>query len=105
MRQVLIQLLAILNIFIDTTLSGSGLELGRAEEVYKSQASKLEIFIDYKKDFQGKLRITNYDQGGKKIDIAETNINSKAGDGRVEVFSFPHSNTGVTTYYIISKVQ
>lgn len=93
------------NIFVDTTLSDAGFELGRAEEIYQSHVGKLEIFIDYKKDFKGKLRIANYDQAGKKIDIAETNISAKAGDGRVEVFNFPHSTMGVTTYYIISKVE
>ena len=93
------------NIFVDETLSGTGLELGRAEEEYKSGKGILSIFLDYKKDFQGKLKITNYDQSGKKIDIAETKINAKAGDGRVEVFHFPYSSMGVTTYYIVSKVE
>jgi hypothetical protein len=55
--------------------------------------------------FKGKLRVTNFDQNGRKIDIADIEVNSKEGDGKVEVFSFPHSNFGITTYYIISKVE
>lgn len=93
------------NIFIDQNLADAGLELGRAYEQYKSKMNDLEIFINYKKDFKGKLKITNYDQTGKKIDVAEKVINVKAGQEQVEVFGFLHSDLGVTTYYIISKVE
>jgi hypothetical protein len=93
------------NIFIDQNLADDGFELGRADEQYKSKTNDLGIFIYYKKDFKGKLKLTNYDQSGKKIDVAKKEINAKAGQERVEVFSFSHSDLGVTTYYIISKVD
>jgi uncharacterized membrane protein YqjE len=93
------------NIFSDSSIANNGLELGRAEEKYNPKANDLGIFVDYKKDFKGKLRVINYDQTGKKIDISEKDINSKAGQGKVEVFSFLHSDLGLTTYYIISKVE
>jgi len=93
------------NIFMDQNLTDAGLELGPADEQYKSKTNDLGIFIDYKKDFKGKLKLTNYDQTGKKIDIAEKGINVKAGQGRVEVFSFSHSDLGLTTYYIISRIE
>jgi len=93
------------NVFLDSSLSRSGLVLGRAEEQYKSKTADLGIFVDYQKDFDGKLRITNYDQNGQKIDVAEKIIKSKGGQGRVEVFSFSHSNLGLTTYFIISNVD
>lgn len=92
------------NIFLDSSLANSGFKPGRAEEKYNPNRNDLEIFVDYKKDFKGKLRATNYDQTGKKIDVSEIYVNSKAGQGKVEVFSFPHSNLGLTTYYILSKV-
>jgi hypothetical protein len=92
------------NIYLDSSLSDGGLELGRAEEKYNSKNNDLQIFIEYKKPFKGKLRVTNFDQNGRKIDIADKEINSKEGDGKVEVFSFPHSKFGMTTYYIVSKV-
>jgi hypothetical protein len=91
------------NIFLDSSLANRGLELGRADEQYNSKANDLGIFIDYKKDFKGKLQITNYDQTGKKIEVVEKEINAKAGQGKVEVFSFSYSELGLTTYYIISK--
>lgn len=93
------------NIFMDQNLTDAGLELGRADEQYKSKTNDLGIFIDYKKDFKGKLKLTNYDQTAKKIDIAEKEINVQAGQGRVEVFSFSHSDLGLTTYYIISRAE
>jgi hypothetical protein len=93
------------NIFIDQNLADAGFELGRADEQFRSKTSDLGIFITYEKDFKGKLKLTNYDQVGRKIDVAEKEINAKAGQEKVEVFSFSHSDLGVTTYYIISKVE
>ena len=93
------------NIFIDQNLADAGFELGRADEQYKSKTNDLRIFINYKKDFKGRLKLTNYDQTGKKIDVAAKEINAKAGQEQVEVFSFSHSDLGVTTYYIISKAE
>ena len=93
------------SIFIDQNLADAGFELGRADEQYKSKTNDLGIFIEYRKDFKGKLKLTNYDQTGKKIDVAEREINVKAGQEQVEVFSFSHSDLGLTTYYIISKVE
>ena len=93
------------SIFLDQNLANAGFELGRAEEVYNSKTNDLGIFIDYKKDFKGTVRVTNYDQTGKKIDVAEKAISAKAGQGKIEVFSFLHSDLGITTYYIISKVD
>lgn len=93
------------NIFIDQNLADADFELGRADEQYNSKTNDLGIFIEYKKDFKGKLKLTNYDQTGKKIDIAEKEINAKAGQEKIEVFSFSHSELGLTTYYIISKAD
>ena len=93
------------NIFVDHSLSDAGFELGRAEELYNSKTNDLGIFIAFKKDFKGKLKTTNYDQTGKKIDVAGKAINAKAGEGKVEVFSFEHSYLGITTYYIISRAD
>lgn len=93
------------SIFIDQNLGDAGFELGRATEQYQSKTNDLGIFIAYKKDFRGKLKLTNYDQTGKKIDVAEKEINAKAGQERVEVFSFSHSDLGLTTFYVISEAQ
>lgn len=91
------------NIFLDSSLAESGFEFGRAEEKYKSGTNDLAIFMEFKKDFKGTLLITNYDQNGRKIDVSEKEVNAKAREGKVEVFSFKHSDLGITTYYILSK--
>lgn len=93
------------NIFLDKTLENSGLELGRADEKYNAKTNDLGIFIDYKNDFKGKLRITNFDQTGQKIEVVDKIVNAKAGQNKVVVFSFLHSDLGLTTYYIISKPE
>gem|GEM_PF-3178281 len=47
------------NIFLDNSPTNSGMEIGRAEEAYNTKTNDLGIFIDYKKDFKGRLRLTN----------------------------------------------
>ena len=91
------------NIFIDKMLETEGLSFGRAEEKFNSQSNDLGIYVASKSDFNGKIRITNYDQTGKIIDTAERKVSLKAGKGNVEIFSFKNSNFGITTYFIISK--
>jgi len=91
------------NIFIDKTLETEGLSFGRAEEQFNSQSNDLGIYMESKSDFNGRIRITNYDQTGKIIDTSEKMVNLKAGKGNVEIFSFKNSNFGITTYFIISK--
>lgn len=91
------------NIYVDQSLSDAGFELGRASEKINANTGELKIFITYKKDFKGTLLMTNYDQTGKKIDIAKKEVDVKAGVEKVEVFSFLHSDFGLTTYYILSN--
>jgi hypothetical protein len=93
------------NVFIDSTLLLDDLTFGRAEEKYSEQTNDLGIFIESKKDFVARLRITNYDQTGKIIDIAEKEIRQKANKGKVEIFSFNNSDFGITTYFIISRAK
>ncbi len=91
-------------IFIDKTLQDENLTFGRAEEKYNSKTNDLGIFIESKNDFKGKLKMTNYDQVGKVIDVATKEVTLKANNGKVEIFSFTNSSFGITTYFIISKV-
>lgn len=93
------------NIFIDKNLADAGFEPGRAEEQYNGKTNDLRIFLEYKKDFKGNLKLTNYDQAGKKIDVTEKDIDAKAGQEKVEVFTFANSEPGLTTYYILAKAE
>ena len=92
-------------LFIDQPLADAGIELGRAVEQYHSNTSELGIFISYQKDFKGKLKLINYDQNGKKVDIALREVNVKSGTERVEEFVFSRPYAGLTTYYILSKAD
>ncbi len=93
------------NIFLDQSISETGIELGRATEKYQSTGNDLQVFISYKKNFKGKLRLTNYDQMGKKLEQVEKAIFSTAGDERVEIFHFPNSEFGITTYFILAVAK
>ncbi len=55
------------NVYLDKSIENSGLEFGRADEKYNAQTNDLGIFVEYKKDFNKAIRITNYDQTGKKM--------------------------------------
>jgi hypothetical protein len=93
------------SIFIDKTLERDGLTFGRAEEKFNAESNDLGIFVASETDFKGRLKITNYDQTGKKIDVAEKEVNIRAGKGNVEVFSFTNADFGMTTYFIITKIS
>ena len=93
------------NIFLDQSVSETGIELGRGTEKYQSNGNDLQVFISYKKNFKGKLRLTNYDQMGKKLEQVEKAIFSTAGEERIEIFHFPNSEFGITTYFILAVAK
>lgn len=92
-------------IFMDKKLADAGFELGRAVEHYNSKTSDLRIFIDYKKDFKGKLRLTNYDQTGKKLTLPKWKSMQKPGRRELKFLFFFHSDLGISTYYINTKTN
>ncbi|MDI9364068.1 MAG: hypothetical protein QM541_03885 [Flavobacterium sp.] len=94
------------SIFIDASLANAGLELGRAEELYqaKSDDAFMSIFITFTKNCKGTLKLVMYDQEGKKMTIAQTEINEKAGAEKLIRFNFPVIHTELTRYYVLSKM-
>lgn len=93
------------SIFTAKSMEATGITLGRADVTYASKAKRdVTIFMDFKNNFKGKLQLTNYDQTGKKIDAITTEVNEKAGAGKVIVFSFTYSDVGITTYSILEKL-
>lgn len=93
------------SIFIDASLANAGLELGRAEELYeaKNDDAFMSIFITFTKSINGILKLTMYDQEGKKMTIAQSVINEKAGAEKLIRFDFPIIHTELTRYYVLSK--
>lgn len=91
-------------IFRDKSLEGTGIAIGRAEEKYNPETNDLTIFLEFSKDCDKVLRLTNYDQTGKKIESVDLPLKAKAGDQRVEIFSFKFSDLGYSTYFILSVI-
>jgi hypothetical protein len=94
------------SIFIDVSLANAGLELGRAEELYerKNDDAFMSIFITFTKSCKGTLKLTMYDQEGKKMTTAQSDINEKGGAEKLIRFNFPVIHTELTRYYILSKM-
>lgn len=94
------------SIFTDASLANAGFELGRAEELYerKTEDVFMSIFITFTKNFKGALKLTMYDQEGKKMTIAQTDINEKTGSEKLIRFDFPVIHTELTRYYVLSKM-
>jgi hypothetical protein len=92
------------SIFLDTSLANIGFDLGRAEELYDTKSQFMGIFITFTKNFNGKLKLTMYDQEGKKMTIAKTEVNEKAGAEKVIRFDFPVLHSELTRYYILYKM-
>lgn len=94
------------SIFTDASLANAGFELGRAEELYerKTEDVFMSIFITFTKNFKGTLKLTMYDQEGKKMTVAQTEINEKAGAEKLIRFDFPVIHTELTRYYVLSKM-
>jgi len=91
-------------IFKDKSLEGTGISIGRAEEKYNPETNDLTIFLEFAKDCNKVIRLTNYDQTGKKIESVDLPLKAKAGEQRVEVFSFKFSDLGYSTYFILSVI-
>jgi hypothetical protein len=94
------------SISIDASLANAGLELGRAEELYegKNDDAFMSIFITFTKSCKGALKLTMYDQEGKKMAIAQTETNEKAGAEKLIRFNFSVIHTELTRYYVLSKM-
>ena len=91
-------------VFKDKSLEGTGITIGRAEEKYNPETNDLTIFLEFAKDCNKVIRLTNYDQTGKKIESVDIPLKVKAGEQRVEVFQFNFSDLGYSTYFILSLI-
>lgn len=93
------------SIFIDSSLANAGIELGRAEELYEAKKNDpfMCIFITFAKSFKGTLKLVMYDQEGKKMTIAKTELHEKAGAEKLIRFNFSIIHTELKRYYVLSK--
>ena len=91
-------------IFADEAVDKSGISVGRAEEVSDSVNNSYGLYLEFKNEFDGKLRLTAYDSKGTKMDNAELEIKEKAGKAKVYVFHFAYFKPGLSGYCILTKV-
>lgn len=89
-------------VFPDSSLVAIGVTIGRAEQILDSANFDFGLFLEFEKDFEGKLLLTAYDSEGLKKDIASLAINEKAGKAKVYVFEFTYFEPGVSGYCILS---
>ena len=61
------------------------------------------LFIEYSKDFNGKLTLTSYDSEGLKTDYTFLNTNANAGEQRIEEFILYNEAAGDNGYCILAK--
>lgn len=91
-------------IYPDSILSTNGIELGRAEQTYSPEDGyQFGVFLEFKSQFNGKLKLTAYDSEGLKMDVATVELDKEQGDEGVELFKFEHFKPGKSGYCILSE--
>jgi len=78
-----------------------GITLGRADQLPNGAASAIRIFTEFKKPFSGTLKLESFDSEGLKMDIAQLNIDEKAGTETYLLFDFKQSGPGLSGYCIL----
>ena len=92
-------------VYADKKIEKDGIVIGRTELLLDSVKYSYGVFLEFKKDYKGKLRLTAFDTEGKKIDNAEVEIDQKSGQDKVFVFEFDYLNPAQSEYSILSSVK
>lgn len=90
-------------VFADKSIDDAGIDIGRAEKIADSAKISFGLFLEFEKDFDGKLALVAFDSKGLKQDISELMINEKAGKAKVYVFQFDYFEPGLSGYCILKK--
>lgn len=90
-------------VYMDQSLSTSGIIIGRAETEYdKELIKKINLFIEYTKEFSGKLTLTSYDSEGLKTDFTYIEITAIKDTKRTESFTLYNKAAGDNGYCILA---
>ena len=92
-------------VYADKKIEKNGITIGRAEMLVDSVKYSYGVFLEFKKDYKGKLKLTAFDVDGKKIDKAVVDIDQKSGQDRVFVFEFEYLKPAQSEYSILSGVE
>lgn len=90
-------------VFADESIDKEGVTVGRAEQITDSAKNSFGLFLEFKKDFDGKLTLTAFDSKGLKQDNASLAIKQKAGQAKVYVFQFDYFKPGLSGYCVLKK--
>ncbi|MFN8277431.1 MAG: hypothetical protein U0T84_08115 [Chitinophagales bacterium] len=90
-------------VFTDESIDKAGITVGRAEEITDSAKISFGLFLEFKKEFDGKLTLTAFDSKGLKQDNASLAINQQAGKAKVYVFQFDYFKPGLSGYCVLKK--
>ncbi len=90
-------------IFADESIEKAGISIGRAEAIGDSSSRTYGLYLEFKENFSGTLRLTAYDSKGNKMDNAEVELTEKAGKAKVYTFKFTYFEPGLSGYCILSK--
>ena len=90
-------------IFQDESIDKYWITVGRAERIKDSLVYSFGLYLEFEKNFEGKLVLTAYDEQGLKKDKSELIINEQAGHGKVFVFQFEYFKPGLNGYCILKK--
>jgi|ERR1043165_4165379 hypothetical protein len=91
-------------IFADESVDKVGITVGRAEEISGKESKNYGLYLEFKNDFDGTLRLTAYDSKGNKMDNSEIEVKEKAGKAKVCAFKFQYFTPGLSGYCILTKI-
>lgn len=92
-------------VFSDESIENEGIKLGRAELIADSLNANFGLYLEFEKNFIGKLRLTAYDCQGLKMDNAEIEIKTEAGKAKVYLFKFDYFEPGLSGYCVLTKTE
>lgn len=92
-------------IFPSENIEEKGIKIGRAQWVEGKSKYNLNLYLEFKKDFNEQIKLTAYDKEGLKIDNSEIEANYKKGDEKVNTFGFDYLNGGQAEYFILSAIK
>lgn len=89
-------------IYPNESANNAGIKLGNVESLPNKDVRTYGLYIEFSKDYKGKLYLTAFDKDGHKKDRAEIDVDEKAGQEKVFEFSFPYFEIGINDLCVLS---
>lgn len=89
-------------VYADKEVENLGITIGRAEWQVDSVKYSFGLYLEFKNDFNGTLRLIAYDNDGKKVDNSEVKVTQKKGADKVFVFGFDHLKPAQSQYCVLT---